>query len=153
MISRIKLAFQKRYTHVKTPDKVVDCRQLHDHKGPRNHCGAHPTFVSSLLKHPRFAPWLASSKETCQILRAMYLEGDEMVIALCCKHGHNRSVGLGAIVTYILEQEGYSVHKVWLSQSVMTHRQICLECCKTDSEAKCCFLRAFKDAVRLWRSI
>ena len=87
------------------------------------------------------------------MLKAKYVEGDEMVIALCCKAGHNRSVGLGALVTYIFEQEGYSVLKLWLSESVMNHKQLCIECCKTDSEAKCCKLCAFEDAVRLLRSI
>ena len=57
------------------------------------------------------------------MLKATYAEGDETVIALCCKHGHNQSVGLGGIVNYIFEQEGYSVLKLWLSESVMNHKE------------------------------
>ena len=89
------------------------------------------------------------------MLNTTTVDNDEIALALCCKAGINRSVGFCAIFAFILDREGFEVHKVWLSQSVMTHRRICMDCnfCKTGSEDKHEKMRAFEDAVRLWRSI
>ena len=80
---------------------------------------------------------------------------DEVVIALCCKAGINRSVGLAAIVSHILETEGFEVQIVRLSKAQMTHRNICMDFnfCKTGSEAKLEKKLALAKAVGLWRSL
>ena len=80
---------------------------------------------------------------------------DEIVIALCCRAGINRSVGLAAIVIHVLEQEGFEVQNVWLSKAQMTHRNIRMDCnfCKTGSEAKLEKKLAPARAVGLWRSL
>ena len=89
------------------------------------------------------------------MLKTKTVDKDEIVLALCCKAGINRLVGLGAIATQSLEQEGFEVHNVWLSKSEMIHRRICMDCdfCKTGSDAKLDNKLALELAVRMWRSI
>ena len=89
------------------------------------------------------------------MLKTKTVDKDEIAMAFCCKSGINRSLGLSAIATHILEQEGFEVHNVWLSKFEMTHRRICMGCdfCKTGSDANLDKKLAFELAVSLWRSI
>ena len=89
------------------------------------------------------------------MLKTKTIDKDELASAFCCKVGINGSVGLSAIGTHILEQEGFEVHDVWLSKAQMTQRKFCMGCnfCKTGSEAKLEKKLAFEMAAGLWRSV
>ena len=155
MVEQAAKAFTWRYPDFKKPDQWVGCKQFSYPRCPPYHCGEHSKFICDLVAHERFPAWLASFKIEFLEKQADLDDNDEdeLVIALCCKAGINRSVGLCAIVAHILEAEGHRVTKAWLSEDEMEHRGICMNCvdCKSGHHANGNKRRALRNAVAMYR--
>jgi len=157
MEDTIKTAFPNQYPKDPTPSMCVSCKQFHTPQCPKGHCGEHSYFVCSLVKHGDFHPWLTSFKE--KFLQAhtdaLNKRQDELVIALACKAGVNRSVGMCSIVAHILEAEGHKVSKVWLSKHIMRQRELCTDCvfCRDGYSAHYNKHRALEAAAAMYRQI
>ena len=159
LVEEAASAFTLLYPEFKSPNMWVNCNPFFYPKCPENHCGEHSRFICGLVAHERFRAWLASFK--CKFLeKQANLDvndedeyEDELVIALCCRAGINRSIGLCAIVAHILEAEGHKVSKAWLSQDEMQDRGICMNCvcCKSGEQAMKNKIRAFDYAVAVYR--
>lgn len=154
---KIKTAFPKQYPRDPTPSMCVSCKQFHTPPCPGWHCGEHSDFVRNLVEHGEFHPWLKSFKE--KFLQAhtdaLAKRQDELVIALACKAGVNRSVGMCSIVAHILEQQGHKVTKIWLSKHIMRQREICTDCafCRDGYSAVYKKFRALEAAAAMYRQI
>ena len=157
MEDKIKTAFPKQYPRHPTPSMCVSCKQFHTPQCPDWHCGEHSDFVSKLVEHGDFHTWLKSFKEKFLQAHAdaRAKRQDELVIALVCKRGLHRSVGMCSIVAHILEAEGHKVSKAWLSEHIMQQREICTDCsyCRDGYSAVHKKCRALEAAVAMYRQI
>jgi RNase adaptor protein for sRNA GlmZ degradation len=95
----MKDAMLWRFDNVPSPDIIVDCRKdLNDSRCPYKHSGLHVDFLQQLIYMKRFDQILAHVKEELIEFEANNVDNDRIIIAMACKAGTHRSVGIGNVL-------------------------------------------------------
>ena len=115
-------SFLQRYgAYCSSVELSVDARGLRWPQGPKGHSGEHEQAVDIVCKHKKFKNWLSDVKETFLMLS----DSEQIVIAVVCKSGINKSVTCGRILAEIFSLEGVAISLCHLEKNMWQQRGLC----------------------------